>query len=218
MTTVLRGALVVDGTGAPAVKADVAVVGDTVTTVGGLGRLSDGERVVDLDGLVLAPGFIDPHTHYDAQVMWDPSVSPSSLHGVTTVVAGNCGFSIAPLRDVDADYVQRMLARVEGMPLPALQEGVPWNWSTFPEYLEAVDSARPALNFGVMVGHSALRRRVLGPDSGAPDLDETARSEMRAHLREGLLAGAMGFSSSWGDVHFDGDGNPVRRARPASRS
>jgi N-acyl-D-aspartate/D-glutamate deacylase len=145
----------------------------------------------------------------DVQVFWDPCLTPSSLHGVTTVIAGNCGFSIAPLRDSDADYIQRMLARVEGIPLPALRHGVPWNWSTFPEYLDAVDSARPALNFGVMVGHSALRRRVLGPESDDVDPDPAARAEMRAHLRTGLLAGAMGFSSSWGAAHFDGDGNPV---------
>jgi N-acyl-D-aspartate/D-glutamate deacylase len=129
--------------------------------------IQEGRRRIDGSGLVLCPGFIDVHTHVDAQVFWDPFLTPSSLHGVTMVVAGNCGFSIAPLAPVDADYMMRLLARVEGIPLGALQEGVPWSWNTFGEYLAAVAEARPAFNFGAMVGHSALRRNVLGADSGA---------------------------------------------------
>jgi N-acyl-D-aspartate/D-glutamate deacylase len=204
----IEGAAVVDGTGAASRRVPVAVAGGRIVVdeaaSGGLAR-----RRIDAAGLVLSPGFIDIHTHFDAQVFWDPYLTPSSLHGVTTVVAGNCGFSIAPVRPADIDYMQRLLARVEGIPLTALQEGVPWNWSTFTEYLDAVDAARPALNFGVMAGHSALRRRVLGPDSGSSGLDRASREEMVSQLRQALSAGAMGFSSSWGGAHFDGDGNPI---------
>ena len=113
-------------------------------------------------GLVVAPGFVDIHTHLDAQVFWDPWLTPTSLHGITTVVGGNCGFSIAPLTDADGDYVMRMLARVEGMPLESLRTGVPWGWSSTSEYLDAVDRARPALNMGFMAGHSTIRRVVMG--------------------------------------------------------
>src|SRR5437588_13028938 len=133
---VIRGATVVNGTGAPAQRADVAVDGATVV---GLGDVDDrGRTELDADGLVVAPGFVDPHTHYDAQLFWDPFATPSNVHGVTTVVGGNCGFTLAPLRAEDADYIRRMMAKVEGMPLAALENGVDWRWETFAEYLDAV--------------------------------------------------------------------------------
>jgi N-acyl-D-aspartate/D-glutamate deacylase len=204
----IEGATVIDGTGNVGVEEPVGVKD---------GRLQRGEQVrgaaasrhVDASGLVLCPGFIDVHTHFDAQVFWDPYLTPSSLHGVTTVVAGNCGFSIAPLDDVDADYVMRLLARVEGIPLAALEGGVPWNWHTFGEYLNAVEMVGPAVNFGAMVGHSALRRSVLGKESGARDVTPEAMRRMREVVRGALKSGAMGFSSSWGELHFDGNGDPV---------
>ena len=149
------------------------------------------------------------HTHYDAQVLWDPYLSPSSLHGVTTVIGGNCGFSIAPLGDHDDGYMLRMLAEVEAIPAEALEAGAGWDWRSFGEYLDAVEAARPALNFGVMAGHSALRRAVLGDRHTEPDPGPAAISAMRALLREALAAGALGFSSSWNSLHTDGEGEPV---------
>ena len=202
------GATVVDGTGGAGRVEPVGVV-DGRVQMGERARGAAARRRIDASGLVLCPGFIDVHTHFDAQVFWDPALTPSSFHGVTTVVAGNCGFSIAPLDDADADYMMRLLARVEGIPLAALEVGVPWNWHTFGEYLDAVAAAGPAVNFGAMVGHSALRRNVLGPDSGAKGIAPEAMERMRTALHGALEAGAMGFSSSWGAAHFDGDGDPV---------
>jgi N-acyl-D-aspartate/D-glutamate deacylase len=204
----IEGATVVDGTGAEPRRATIGMAGGRIV----LGEASEGDGArqrIDATGLVATPGFVDIHTHFDAQVFWDPYLTPSSLHGVTTVVTGNCGFSIAPVRPVDADYVQRLLARVEGIPLPALRDGVPWNWGSFGEYLRAVEVARPALNFGTMVGHSALRRLVLGAGSSEEVPTPDRMRELRAELRQALEAGALGFSSSWGDAHFDGDGNPI---------
>jgi len=208
LDVLIDGAAVVDGTGRPASVTAVGIEEGRLR-LGDQARGSAARRHIDGSGLVLCPGFIDVHTHFDAQVFWDPFLTPSSLHGVTTVVAGNCGFSIAPLAPVDADYMMRLLARVEGIPLGALQEGVPWSWNTFGEYLAAVAAARPALNFGAMVGHSALRRNVLGADSGAVGASPDAVARLCQALRGALEAGAMGFSSSWGSAHFDGNGDPV---------
>jgi N-acyl-D-aspartate/D-glutamate deacylase len=212
----IEGATVIDGTGGDAAVVPVGIEGGRLQ-VGDVARGTAARRRIDGSGLVLSPGFVDVHTHFDAQVFWDPYLTPSSLHGVTTVVAGNCGFSIAPLAETDADYMMRLLARVEGIPLAALEEGVPWNWSTFGEYLGAVEEIRPALNFGAMVGHSALRRNVLGEESGTGTLSGASLLSLRRALREALEAGAMGFSSSWGDAHFDGNGDPVpsRNADPS---
>jgi N-acyl-D-aspartate/D-glutamate deacylase len=204
----IEGATVVDGTGAAPRQVTIGMAGGRFV----LDEASKGDGArhrIDAGGLVASPGFVDIHTHFDAQVFWDPYLTPSSLHGVTTVVAGNCGFSIAPLHPVDDDYVQRLLARVEGIPLPALKEGVPWNWGSFGEYLDCVEAARPALNFGALVGHSALRRRVLGAYASEEVPAPDGMRDLRAELRLALEAGALGFSSSWGDAHFDGDGNPV---------
>ena len=205
----IEGATLVDGTGAPPRRATIGISGERIVLPDGGDTGLPARHRLDATDLVVSPGFVDVHTHFDAQVFWDPYLTPSSLYGVTTVVAGNCGFSIAPLADSDADYMLRLLARVEGIPIPALREGVPWNWSTFGEYLASVAAVGPALNFGVMAGHSALRRRVLGAGSGKTGLDDGAIRRLRRELRSALEAGAMGFSSSWGDAHFDGDGNPI---------
>jgi N-acyl-D-aspartate/D-glutamate deacylase len=205
----IEGATLIDGTGAPPRGATIGITGDRIVLTEAGRTAPAARRHLDASDRVVSPGFVDVHTHFDAQVFWDPYLTPSSLHGVTTVVAGNCGFSIAPLTGADADYMLRLLARVEGIPIPALREGVPWNWSTFGEYLGAVAAARPALNFGVMAGHSALRRRVLGTSSGETGLDGDTIGRLRRELRDALEAGAMGFSSSWGDAHFDGDGSPI---------
>src|SRR5262245_10344211 len=137
LDSVIVGGTVVDGGGGAGVRADVGIKDGVIVE---LGQVEDSAaRTLAADGLVVAPGFIDPHTHYDAQLFWDPFASPSSWHGVTTVIGGNCGFTLAPLKERDADYTRRMMAQVEGMPLSGLEHGVPWTWEGFGEYLDALD-------------------------------------------------------------------------------
>jgi len=207
---VIRGGVLVDGTGSPSRPADVAVNAGRVVAVGADATvLADGAtETVEVDGLVVAPGFIDVHTHYDAQALWDPTLSPSPLHGVTTLFAGNCGFSLAPMSEEIADYMLRMLARVEGMPLNSLQAGVKPTWSSTAEYLSGFAEGLAA-NAGFMVGHSALRRIVLGEESTQRIATDAEVERMCALLRQGLAAGGMGFSSTWSQTHSDADGVPV---------
>src|SRR5436853_4672021 len=163
LDSVIRGGTVVDGTGAPARQADVGIRDGIVVEIGKIS--DDAAETIDADGLIVAPGFIDPHTHYDAQLFWDPAASPSNVHGVTTVLGGNCGFTLAPIKDEDADYIRRMMQKVEGMPLEALETGVPWGWEAFADYLDAVEGAQIAVNAGFLVGHCAIRRYVMGADA-----------------------------------------------------
>ncbi|MGM9337172.1 N-acyl-D-amino-acid deacylase family protein [Streptomyces murinus] len=212
----IKDATVVDGTGNPAYVADVGLRDGRIAA---LGRIDAEARTSeDARGLVLTPGFVDPHTHYDAQLFWDPYATPSLNHGVTTVAAGNCGFTLAPLhpgRPEDADYTRRMMSKVEGMSLVALERGAPWNWHTFGDYLDALEG-RTAVNVGFMVGHCALRRYVMGPDAvgGQPDAEQLAA--MVRLLREAMEAGAWGLSTTQSRTHSDGDGRPVasRHAGP----
>ncbi|MGW7307053.1 N-acyl-D-amino-acid deacylase family protein [Streptomyces sp. NPDC054835] len=216
----IQGATVVDGTGAPARTADVGLRDGRIAVVAEPGTVAEEARSTeDATGLILAPGFVDPHTHYDAQLFWDPFATPSMNHGVTTVAGGNCGFTLAPLhpdRPEDADYTRRMMSKVEGMALTALEEGVDWSWSSFAEYLDALDG-RTAVNAGFMVGHCALRRYVMGADAvgGQPTEEQLAR--MVALLKEAMAAGAWGLSTTQSATHSDGDGAPVasRHALPA---
>jgi N-acyl-D-aspartate/D-glutamate deacylase len=213
----ISGGSVLDGTGAPARVADVAVDGGRVVAITEPGAHTDtARRVIDATGLHVAPGFVDVHTHYDAQVFWDPALTPSCFHGVTTVFAGNCGFTIAPYRATDGDYLLRLLARVEGIPVAALEAGVPWGtWSTTAEYLAALEG-RMALNMGFLVGHSAMRRAVLGPDASAREATPGEVEAMARLLAEGIEAGGLGMSSSGAPTHNDDRGNPVP-SRAASR-
>ncbi|MFZ4267503.1 N-acyl-D-amino-acid deacylase family protein [Streptomyces arboris] len=215
----IRRATVVDGTGGPAYTADVGLRGGRIAVIAEPGTVAE-EAVTseDADGLVLAPGFVDPHTHYDAQLFWDPYATPSMNHGVTTVAGGNCGFTLAPLhpdRPEDADYTRRMMSRVEGMALAALEEGVDWTWSTFREYLDALEG-RIAVNAGFMVGHCALRRHVMGADAVGGQPTPAQMDAMLALFHDAMDAGAWGLSTTQSSTHADGDGEPVasRHALP----
>jgi N-acyl-D-aspartate/D-glutamate deacylase len=203
---VIRGGIVVDGTGALPRRADVGLRDGRVAVVG---TVEDaGARELDAQGLMVTPGIVDPHTHYDAQLFWDPSASPSNLHGVTTVIGGNCGFTLAPLDPKDADYLRRMMAKVEGMPLAALEQGVPWGWSSFAEYLDRL-AGNLGVNAGFLVGHCALRRQVMGAERAAEVATDAEIDAMRQLLGESIAAGGLGFSSSQSRTHSDGEGNPV---------
>lgn len=206
---IIRGGHVIDGTGAPRRLADVGIVGDRIASIGDLADAEAG-RVIDARDRIVGPGFIDVHTHIDAQVFWDSTVSPSPLHGVTTVIAGNCGFSVQPLGDdpADGDYLMRMLSRVEGMPLRSLQAGVPWNWNTTAEYLDAVDGTT-SINTAFKVGHSAVRRVVMGADATRREATGEEVTAMCSLVRAGIEAGAIGFSSSWSSTHNDTEQNMV---------
>jgi N-acyl-D-aspartate/D-glutamate deacylase len=207
---VLRGGTIVDGTGAPARPADLAIRDGRIVRLAEPGGL-DAEpavRVLDAGGLVVAPGFVDVHTHYDAQILWDPAVTPSPLHGVTTVIGGNCGFSVAPIAPGDATYVKQLMAVVEGIPMEALELGSDWRWTSFGEWLDHLEG-RITVNAGFLVGHSMLRRAVMGDAAVRDHATDAQITAMSSQLDGALAAGALGFSSGWDNVHLDADGNPV---------
>lgn len=205
LDVVLKGGQIVDGTGSVSTTGSVGVRDGKIVAIGEVDVPA--ATTIDADGLVVAPGFVDVHTHYDAQAFWDPTLGPSTLHGITTVFGGNCGFSVAPLREASADYVMRMLGRVEGMPVESLASGVPWDWQSSGEYLERVEG-RLTPNSGWLCGHSALRCAVMGEDAWSPATPGQIE-QMKQLLRQGLEAGAMGFSSSWTPGHNDHRGLPV---------
>jgi N-acyl-D-aspartate/D-glutamate deacylase len=206
LDVVIRGGSVVDGTGADARQADVGIRDGRIVAVGKVD--DDANETIDAGGLVVAPGFVDPHVHYDAQLFWDPNATPSNLHGVTSMIAGNCGFTLAPVVPDDADYLRRMMAKVEGMPLPALETGVPWSWRSFADYLAALDG-RTAMNVGFLVGHCAIRRNVMGVDAVGNEANAEQLEAMTRLLAESIQAGGLGFSTTLSFTHSDGDGEPV---------
>lgn len=205
----IRGGTVVDGTGTPGIRADVLVRDDRIAEIG-LGLSVEGvDSVLEADGCIVAPGFIDIHTHYDAQVFWDPGLTPSCFHGVTTVVAGNCGFSIAPTRPEHRDLIARTLENVEDMDVAALAAGVPWDFASFPEYLESVGRLPLGLNFTAYVGHTALRLYVMGDDAYERAATDEEIERMCAVLAEAMEAGAAGFATSVAPTHRGAEGKPV---------
>lgn len=205
---IIKGGTVIDGSGSPGVKADVAITEGKISEIGIIDP-NQAEAIVDAENMIVCPGFIDPHTHYDAQLFWDPHATPSSLHGITSVVMGNCGFSIAPISDTsDADYLGAMLVQVEGMSADALRIGVDWNWSSFEDYLKRLDG-NVGVNVAAMVGHCALRRTVMKDDAVKREATENEIEEMQKLLGEALEAGGLGFSTSRSFTHTDGDGLPV---------
>src|SRR5580658_4327499 len=204
---VIRGGTVIDGTGAPGYRADVAVAAGRVI---GVGEGLRGDRELDATGQVVSPGFVDIHTHYDAQVFWDPWLTPSSFHGVTSVIAGNCGFSIAPIRSKDVGLLARTLQHVEDMSFDTLSVGVPWDeFETFPQYLDAVERRGTALNYGCYVGHTAVRLFVMGDESYERAARPDELTKMQAVVAEAMAAGAAGFATSASPTHNGDGGRPV---------
>src|SRR6516225_4216390 len=189
----IRDAEIVDGTGAPARHGAVGVRDGRIVAVGDVDEPT--AKSVDAQGQTLAPGFVDLHTHYDAQLFWDPTASPSVQHGITTVFGGNCGFTLAPVTADQQDYLTRMLARVEGMPLDALRAGLDWQWSSFGDWLKRFDGGI-AVNAGFLVGHSALRLAAMGEDAVGGDAGPEQIEKMVAVLHDALNAGALGLSTS----------------------
>jgi N-acyl-D-aspartate/D-glutamate deacylase len=202
----ITGGRLVDGTGGPSRRGDLGVRDGRIVAVGHVDEPA--ARTISADGLLVTPGFVDPHTHYDAQLNWDGWATPSSWHGVTSVIGGNCGFTLAPLKQRDADFTRRMMAQVEGMPLAALEAGVDWRWETFGEYLAGLDDAI-AVNAGFLVGHCALRRYVMGAEASEREASPAEVQQMVAVLHQSLDAGGLGLSTSRSSTHADGAGRPV---------
>ena len=203
---VIKGGTVVDGTGAPGYRADVGVDGGRVTEIG---ADLDGDKVLDAAGCIVAPGFIDIHTHFDAQVFWDPALTPSCYHGVTTVVAGNCGFTIAPTRPEGRELIARTLENVEDMDYSVLAAGIPWDFETFPEYLGSIERRGVGLNWAAYVGHTAMRLYVMGKDAYERLATPEELAQMQQVLRDSMAGGAAGFATSFGMPHHGVDGKPV---------
>ena len=202
----ITGGTVVDGTGSAPRRADVGIRDGRIVAVGDVAE--EAANTIDATGMLVIPGVIDPHTHYDAQLFWDPAASPSNIHGVTTVIGGNCGFTLAPLRPQDAAYTREFMASVEGMSVGALEEGVPWNWETFEEYLERLEG-NVGVNAAFLVGHNAIRRYVMGPESVGNEATPEQIAEMADLLATCIDAGGLGFSTTLSRTHSDGDGQPV---------
>ncbi|MFT4562078.1 MAG: N-acyl-D-amino-acid deacylase [Gammaproteobacteria bacterium] len=205
---VIRNAKIVDGTGSPASLGDVAIEGEKIVAVGE--KLAQGKREIDADGLMLSPGWVDVHTHYDGQATWDPYLTPSCWHGVTTAVMGNCGVGFAPVREDKRDWLIGLMEGVEDIPGAALAEGIDWSWETFPEYMDALDNSFYALDLAAQVPHGAVRAYVMG-EHGATDAQasEDERAAMANVVQEAIAAGAVGFTTSRTVLHRSIDGEVV---------
>src|SRR5579884_3358797 len=203
----IKNGTVVDGSGLPRYRADVGVKDGRIVEIGRI--RAPAESTIDADGLIVAPGFIDGHTHMDAQVAWDPLGSCSCWHGVTSVVMGNCGFALAPCAPADREWFARCLTAVEDIPTEAMMAGIEWNWETFPEYLANVERLPKGINYGMYIGHSALRMYAMGRRALEERASEDDLAHMKAAVAEALRAGALGFSTSRATTHVTPDGAPV---------
>ena len=203
-----RNALVFDGSGGPPAIQDVAVTAGRIAEIGpNLG--ASAHQVIEADGLGLMPGIIDSHTHFDAQITWDPCVRPSPALGVTTAVIGNCGFTIAPCKPQHRDLTMRNLTQVEGMSLDVLRQGIAWDFETFPEYLAQLQRQGSAVNIAAYIGHSSVRTYVMGEDASKRCASPAEVEQMQAIVREAMQAGAVGFASSTSPAHNGEGGRPM---------
>ena len=207
MDLLIKNGTVIDGSGGARYQADVGVTDGRIVEIGRI--RSPADRVIDADGMIVSPGFIDGHTHMDAQVTWDPIGSCSCWHGVTSVMMGNCGFALAPCKPEEREWFARCLEAVEDIPADAIMSGVDWSWETFPEYLEAVERAPKGLNYGAYIGHSALRMYVMGERALSERATEDDLAKMTAAVTEAIKAGAVGFSTSLSTTHSTPNQSPV---------
>lgn len=205
----IRGGTLVDGTGAPTREGDLGIRDGRIAAIGE--SLGSAARTIDAGGRFVAPGFVDIHTHYDAQIFWDRMLTISPWHGVTSVVMGNCGFGVAPTRDAHRDLILRTLENVEGMNLAALWQGLGerWPFESFPEYLDAIEHRGSAINVGALVGHTPVRTYVMGEEATEREATDEEIAQMEAIVTEALRAGAIGFATSWAPTHVGYEGRPV---------
>jgi N-acyl-D-amino-acid deacylase len=211
----IKNGLLLDGTGAPARRADVGISNGRIVSVQE-GIKEKAGRTIDADGLAVAPGFIDPHTHYDAQICWDGALTPSSWHGVTSVVMGNCGVGIAPCRPETREIAMRDLVNVEAIPFEVLDQGITWDWESFPEFMDAAAARKPALNLGFLAPLTPFRHYVMGEESMEREASVKETAQVKKLLGEAMDAGAFGFSSTLLNQHMGYAGRPLA-CRNASR-
>ena len=204
---ILKGGRIYDGSGLPSFNGDVAIRDGKIAAIGRINEAA--ERVLDVGGLAVAPGIIDFHTHFDAQLWWDPLASSSNEHGVTTVVTGNCGLTLAPCKPESRDALIGTFVRVEAMPRATLQAGIPWQWTTHGEYLNALERRPLGLNVATLIGHCAVRQYAMGEASVEREARDSEIAEMEELVRQGMAAGAFGFSTNSNQSHFREDGKPV---------
>jgi N-acyl-D-amino-acid deacylase len=201
---IIRGGTIADGSGSPTAVGDIAIDGTRIVEVGEVG--GSGRREIDAKDLLVTPGWVDIHTHYDGQVTWDPEVSPSGWHGVTTVVMGNCGVGFAPARASDREWLIQLMEGVEDIPGTALSEGMSWNWESFPEYLDEVDRGERMLDVSALIPHGALRAYVVGEGRANAAASSEEIAEMATLVREAVAAGAIGVSTTRTILHRAKDG------------
>ena len=204
---VIKNGMVVDGSGLPRYRADVGIKDGKIVEKGRIN--ANGAKVIDAEGKFVAPGFVDVHTHYDAQILWDPLLTCSPWHGVTSVVMGNCGFTLAPCLPKDREYISKMFAKVEGMNRNTLDAGIDWRWEDYPSYLDRIEQEKLGINVGCMVGHSAIRRFVMGEAANEREADAGEIQKMRKVVQQAMASGAWGFTTSLSPTHYGWEGEPV---------